>query len=254
MLNPILKSIKFFLSFNPMKILSASFIIFFCIFANANDTAHLKPVINNDYNISITFFDQPQPEYVKKFPGNLTLVKFSFQFDKSINLGFGEPVKFIISDAIIKCQNNTLDLIRDLSFGEKTKLLDEKSYQLDTNKKIWIGASNLINQEIAEKIIKYSCRDKSLDVPQLLLDCETDSKNNTYRFNIDFNSGGIIMDDKHHLFNPIISDIALEGRIAPSRINYFIKISRINGKITFADSSNNIIFSGECKKSTGNKF
>jgi hypothetical protein len=62
------------------------------------------------------------------------------------------------------------------------------------------------------------------------------------------------MDDKHHLFNPKISDAALEGRLTLPKINYFLKISRINGRITFTDPGGNLIFSGECRKSTGNKF
>lgn len=245
---------EFNFSFKIIKILTILHFIFFGIIASANDTGYLKPVNINDNHISILYFDQEQPEYIKKLPGNMTLAKFSLQFNKKIDLGIGEPIKFIISDAIIKCQNNTLDLIRDLFFDEKNKLLNEKSYQLDINKKIWVSSSNSINQEINENIIKYSCRDKSVDIPKLLLDCESDSKKNIYRFNIDFNAGGILMDGSRHLLNPIISNSAFEGQLSLSRNNYFLKISRLNGRIEITDSNNQISFSGECQKSTGNKF
>jgi hypothetical protein len=246
--------LKIHFPYHFVKTLISLFFLFIGIVASADDTALLKPVIINDNHISILYFNQPQPEYIKKAPGNINLAKFSLQFDKNIDFGVGEPIKFIISDAIVKCQNNTLDLIRDLYFDEKSKLLNEKSYQLNQNKKIWVGQSNLINQEINDNIIKYSCRDKSLDVPQLLLDCESDSKKDIYRFRVDLNSGGIIMNDSRHLLNPTISDSTFGGRLSSSKNNYFLKISRINGRIAITDSDNQISFSGECKKSTGNKF
>jgi hypothetical protein len=241
------------------KILKFSFLFLsllsFNSIANDGDAIHLKPVLTGDGYISIFYFNKPQPDALKLNADKILYVNYSLSFDKDTDVGFEKKISTIISDAFVNCKKSSLSLARELFFDNRLKLLNEKSYQNERIRNTWVGLSELINNEIDERIIKFACRDEVRDSAQLSLDCEGDNKKDIYRFKIDFNSGGVIMDGNRHLLNPIISETAIVGYFNLPKFRVNLNISRINGKITLRDPVENVnFFTGECRKSIGTKF
>lgn len=237
---------------------------FVCIFsalvassfsAFSQNAVALKPVNIKGEIISVIRTKVEQPDNLKQFREKAVYVKYVLNFGKPKNLGFNKQVKLVVAEAVALCESKNLIIGAEFFLDEKMASIQSKVYAPEDLRHLWLEVSDDVKNEIINRVLTYECRNQSRDTPEITIDCEGDVNGEVNRFEINFNAGSILLNERDNLLDPKISETDFTGRLEFSKYNVLFKISRINGRVIGNDlNSDTDVFKGECKKSSKNKF